>query len=94
MTDLITYLDYESICPFCFQEYPAGMIEAEVPICIECNAEGRAIFVKPRHEVLTQPGLENLLSLRDSWSRNHTISPILRQTILQRLENLIRLAKE
>lgn len=83
------FLDFESICPFCFRIYPAGEIEKEIPICVECHAEGRAIMVEPRTDYLQTLNHNDLSSLYQTWEANTQISPKLRQTILQRLGTLL-----
>lgn len=83
----VEYLRYPTICPFCFKEYQPEEIEAEVPLCIECHADGRDILVQPREEVLAELKSSDLVRLKKSWEENQILSPVVRQAVLERLEH-------
>ena len=40
------------ICPFCFETFPPGVLDDDLPICRECNPAGRMIEAEPLEEFL------------------------------------------
>jgi len=57
----------ETVCPLCFEQFPAGTVSADYPSCPDCSSEGMDFGVEPLQRFLASKTLEDLDEIAARW---------------------------
>lgn len=57
----------ETVCPLCFEQYPAGTVSADYPSCPDCSSEGMDYGVESLHDFLASKTLKELDEIAARW---------------------------
>ena len=57
----------ETICPLCFEQFPAGSLPSDHPSCSDCASEGMDLGVEPLTDFLAARSAEDLDSMLVRW---------------------------
>jgi hypothetical protein len=79
----------ELICPFCFATFQDGVLDADLPICRECNPAGRMIEAEPLDEFLKKYSKIDLEGVRISWEERKDMWQVERTRILANLNKIL-----
>lgn len=78
----------ETICPLCFEQFPAGTVSAEYPSCPDCASEGMDFGVEPLQAFLTAKTIEELDDIALSWQAAENFLPQYKALKAERIAHL------
>ncbi len=78
----------ESICPLCFEQFPAGTVSCDYPSCPECASEGIDFGVEPLEAFLANKTLEELNDIALRWQVTEGFLPQYKALKAERIAKL------
>ena len=78
----------ETICPLCFDRFPAGTVSAEYPSCPDCASEGMDFDVEPLTAFLASKTAEDLDKIALNWQAAEGFLPQYKALKLERISEL------
>lgn len=61
-------IEEETVCPVCFEQFPAGSMSADWPSCPDCSSEGIDCELEPLRSFLASKSLEELDEIARRWN--------------------------
>ena len=78
----------ETVCPFCFIQFPAGHLTYEYPFCSVCYSEGATISVERVDHFIASHSPEDMDEIVREWEQASGYYPDFKASVIQRIGEL------
>jgi hypothetical protein len=78
----------ETVCPLCFEQFPAGTVSSDHPSCPDCASEGMDLGVEPLQAFLAAKTLEELDEIAMRWQAVDGFLPRFKALKAERIAGL------
>lgn len=81
-------LQHRTICPLCFEQYEAGEIIAEYPMCPDCSSEAMDIEVEGLADFIASKTYADLDGVLRRWEQVEGFLPAYKEAKASRIRSL------